>query len=72
MIIVIIVIIIIICFLFIYLKKTEPTMISLPPTIQTSERPEFIPSSTYIGSKPGYVFYRSDKDGLGYHLDKKF
>jgi hypothetical protein len=32
------------------------------------ELPEFI-NSKWVGSKTGYVFYRSDKHGLGYHLD---
>lgn len=30
--------------------------------------PNFI-KSEWVGSKPGYVFYRSDEHGLGYHLD---
>lgn len=32
------------------------------------DEPKFI-KSEWIGSKPGYVFYRSDEYGLGYHLD---
>jgi hypothetical protein len=35
-----------------------------------SEKPNFI-KSEWAGSKPGYVFYRSDENGLGYHLDVK-
>jgi hypothetical protein len=34
----------------------------------TGEEPKFI-KSEWVGSKPGYVFYRSDENGLGYHLD---
>lgn len=32
------------------------------------DEPKFI-KSEWTGSKPGYVFYRSDEYGLGYHLD---
>lgn len=36
---------------------------------KVNEKPKFI-KSEWIGSKPGYVYYRSDEYGLGYHLDK--
>lgn len=32
------------------------------------DEPKFI-KSEWIGSKPGYVFYRSGEYGTGYHLD---
>ena len=40
-----------------------------PQVPQEQIKPEFIQSDKHTGSKPGYVFYRSNKYGLGYHLD---
>jgi hypothetical protein len=48
----------------------EPIEQLLVP-IEKVEVPPFIPSNEFVGSKPGYVFYRSEDYGLGYHLDKQ-
>lgn len=34
------------------------------------DKPKFIKSNSFTGSIPGYVFYRSDEYGIGYHLDR--
>lgn len=45
-----------------------PTAVVPPPPVQPPNV-EFIPSSSYIGSKSGYVFTTRDQ-GVGYYLDK--
>jgi len=48
-----------------FLESPISAQLDTPPMM-----PKFIPSSKFIGSKQGYVFYNSNEYGLGYHLDQ--
>ena len=74
---IIIIAVLILLFAYLSYNKKIPNILETPVVVYTptvipspEQRPEFIPSATHIGSKPGYVFYRSDKYVLGYHLDR--
>ena len=48
----------------------EPAVSEPEPVVQELiKAPPFIRSDEFVGSKPGYVFNRSNEYGLGYHLD---
>jgi predicted membrane protein len=50
-------------------ESSSPEELVEKLTSVNTEKPKFI-KSEWVGSKPGYVFNRSDENGLGYHLDK--
>ena len=43
----------------------------LDPSVTTGQQQPFIPSASYTGSRPGYVF-RASELGTGYHLDANY
>ena len=55
--------------IFFYMQRGNKKT-SIKEELSIKEDPTFIESSTFSGSKKGYVF-KLDTQGLGYYLDKK-
>ena len=51
-------------------KAEPPAPTPAPPVPEKTQKPQnFIPSESFAGEKPGYVF-KKDKQGIGYYRDR--
>ena len=72
----IIIIVIIVIIGIIYMMKDTikdtlfpPKQVTFNPTVKQINEDDYVPSETFTGRKPGYIFTRGEQ-GLGYYRDK--
>tara|TARA_B100000941_G_C28480866_1_gene542060 strand:- start:961 stop:1221 length:261 start_codon:yes stop_codon:yes gene_type:complete len=72
----IIIIVIIVIIGLIYMMKDTikdtlfpPKQVTFNPTVKQINEDDYVPSETFTGRKPGYIFTRGEQ-GLGYYRDE--
>ena len=72
----IIIIVIIVIIGIIYMMKDTikdtlfpPKQVTFNPTVKQINEDDYVPSETFTGRKPGYIFTRGEQ-GLGYYKDE--